>query len=207
MTNQLPNREIVVYVLGLLGGHSKRVHTEDIAKKCHELFPDSFSWTKYPGLPDKDIVRVALTDSRKEQHGALVRGRSGQRRGQSAKTNRGPAPDGWILTAEGVEWFNQHREQFGSLVGTDSLKDHRQRVLKELVRIKNHTLYQSYREDPGGFIAPLGEIADLVRCRVDAPENVWVGRFESLRGKAMVAEQPDVAEFIDKCEKEYETQR
>jgi len=69
------NRELVVYCLYVVGGATERVHTEDLALKCWELFPDSFSWTKYPNYPDKDIVRVALTDARKEKYGALVSGR------------------------------------------------------------------------------------------------------------------------------------
>lgn len=91
MTEQKPNRELVVYALSVLGGDSKPIHTEDIALKCHELFPESFSWTKHPEIPDKDIVRVALTDARKRQHGVLVEGRTGQRQGHSAKTKRRPA--------------------------------------------------------------------------------------------------------------------
>jgi hypothetical protein len=42
------NRELVVYCLYVAGGATERVHTEDLALKCWELFPDSFSWTKYP---------------------------------------------------------------------------------------------------------------------------------------------------------------
>src|SRR2546427_7389250 len=117
MQEALPNRELVIYVLSLLGGESKRLHTEDITVKCHELFPGSFSWTKYPNYPDKDIVRVALTDARKSQHGALVEGRSGQKRGQSAKTNRGPVPDGWMLTRAGVQWVSENKERLASLAG------------------------------------------------------------------------------------------
>ena len=97
----LPNRELVVYALFLLGGDTNRVHTEDVALKCFELCPQSFSWVKHAEYPDKDIVRVALTDARKEHYGALVEGRAGQRHGLTAKTKRGPVPDGWILTATG----------------------------------------------------------------------------------------------------------
>ena len=38
-----PNRQLVVYALYLLGGDTERVHTEDIALRCFELFPASFS--------------------------------------------------------------------------------------------------------------------------------------------------------------------
>jgi hypothetical protein len=75
--SERPNRDLVVYALGILGGEFQRVHTEDIALKCHELFPDVFSWTRYPEIPDKDIARVALTDARKVKYGRLVEGRAG----------------------------------------------------------------------------------------------------------------------------------
>ena len=103
----LPNRQLVVYGLYLLGGESKPVHTEDITLKCFELFPTSFSWVKHPHLPDKDIVRVALTDARKAPHGAMVEGRAGERRGLAAKTRRLPVEDGWMLTPMGASWIRE----------------------------------------------------------------------------------------------------
>ena len=59
MTALPPNRELVVFGLSLLGGSTDRVHTEDIAVKCHEMFPDSFSWTKYPQYPLLYLKRLS----------------------------------------------------------------------------------------------------------------------------------------------------
>ena len=100
MGQGIPNSELVVYVLSLLGGESKSVHTEDIALKCHELFSDSFSWTKYPDRPDKEVVRTGLMDARKEKHGQLVKGRSGREIHK--------VPDGWMLTEAGIEWLKKN---------------------------------------------------------------------------------------------------
>lgn len=202
-----PNRELVVYALYLLGGEQGNVHTEDIAIKCHELFPDSFSWTRYRALPDKDIVRVALTDARKQQYGALVEGRSGQTKGHSEQTQRRPAPDGWRLTAKGVLWLRSHEQELQAAAGESPVKEHRQRLLRELKRVREHPLFQDFLADTEGFHAGIGQIAELMRCRVDAAPRVWQERFESMRTKALAAGQDPVAQFIDMCSRDYLAQR
>lgn len=204
---QIPNRELVVYALYLLGGDSNSVHTEDIAIKCFELLPSSFSWVKYPQFPDKDIVRVALTDARKESYGGLVEGRSGQKRGQSAKTQRDPVEDGWMLTTTGIHWVRENRAELDRVVGSGQVKEHRQRLLKQLKRIRDHALFGYYTDNPTGFSAPIGAIADLLRCRVDAEPDVWRERFEKILRQAVAAGQDDVRDFIAKCREAYIRQR
>ena len=202
-----PNRELVVYVLHVLGGSVERIHTEDIAHKAHALFPDSFSWTKYREFPDKDIVRVALTDARKAKYGGLIEGRTGQHRGQSSKTRRDPTPDGWILTKAGMDWIKENQCRFEAVVSSVGVpKEHRQKVLKQLGRIRSHRLFVDFSHDPDVFRPEIGGMAELFRCRVDAEEEVWVGRFETIRRQARVAEQKDVTDFIDACELAYRNQ-
>jgi len=203
----VPNRELVVYVLSLLGAESRRVHTEEIAVKCHELFPASFSWTRYTQIPDKDIVRVALTDARKARHGALVDGRSGERRGHSATTKRDPVPDGWMLTEAGVRWVRERRAAFESLVDSGAPKAHRQKILKELARVRKHPLFLDYLKRPSAFVPAIGEVADFVRCRVDAPENVWLERFDAASRQAILVDQQDVVDFLTRCRNAYMAQR
>jgi len=207
MSTPTPNRELVVFVLYLLGGESGSVHTEDIAVKCHELFQGAFSWTKFPQFPDKDIVRVALTDARKEKHGGLVEGRAGQSHGLFAKTNREPIPDGWRLTPRGLLWIQSQRSDLEKLLGKPETKEHRQKLLQQLRRVRGHTLFQSFSADPEGFHAGIGQIADLMQCRVDSEPHVWESRFTSLRNKAVAAGQQDITQFVDKCESEYRDQR
>jgi hypothetical protein len=202
-----PNRELVVYALFLLGGDLKPVHTEDIALKCHELFPGSFSWVKHPEYPDKDVVRVALTDARKDHYGALVEGRAGQKRGLSAKTKRDPIPDGWTLTSRGIAWVQSKREELELLAGTGRVKEHRQQLLRQLKRIKDHPLYAQFLDSPDRFAPAIGQIADLLRCRVDAEPQIWRKRFESVQRQAESAEQPEVLRFIRMCQEAYTQQR
>ena len=196
-----PNRELVVYALYLLGGESRRVHTEAVAVKCHELFPDAFSWTRYPQFPDKDVVRVALTDARKPKYGGVVEGRAGQRLGQSAKTKREPTEDGWTLTEAGALWVKEHESVFNEYVGVGAAKEHRQKLLKQLARIRAHRLFGRYEEDPERFSPMIGDVADLLRCRVDAEPRIWESRFDKARKQAMSTGQEDVLDFISLCQK------
>lgn len=207
MTQQKPNRELVVYALHLLGGDTKQVHTEDIALKCHELFPSSFSWTKYPEHPDKDIVRLALRDARKTIYGALVDGRSGLGKGRLTKTQREPASDGWMLTEKGLAWLKERGGEVEALIGSGQVREHRRQLLRQLKRIEQHNLFERFREDGSRFGPSIGELADLLRCRVDAEPHVWQKRLDSLRRKAQVAEQADLLSFVELCEQAYVRQR
>ena len=200
-----PNRELVVYAVYLLGGDSERVYTEDIALKSFELSPASFSWVKHTQYPDKDIVRVALTDARKEQYGALVEGRTGQKRGLTAKTLRKPMDDGWVLTSAGVQWIQKNLADLQRIAG-GPVRQHRQKVLKQLKRVREHRVFTLYVDSPNRFSPAVGQIADLLRCRVDAEPQVWQERFDKIRRLAEAAGQQDVFDFIAKCREAYLSQ-
>ncbi len=202
----LSNKDIVVYALYLIGGSTERHHTEDIAWKCYEVLPSAFSWTKYPQFPDKDIVRVALTDARKASNGGLVEGRAGQQRGQYQKTHRGPRGDGWVLTDAGIEWVHQNEKRLQGILVSAEPREHRQKTLLLLKRVKEHKLFQRFQESPDSFYPSIGELADLLRCRVDAEEVVWRERFDRIRKNALVAGQAEVIAFVERSLKSFEEQ-
>lgn len=207
MTTLPANREIVVYALYLLGGATRKCHTEDIALKCFELAPDSFSWTKHTQYPDKDIVRVALTDARKNKYGGVIDGRTGQSRGQFQKTQREPTTDGWILTDAGVTWIEQNFQRL-QILGSDApAKEHRQKTLKFLGRVRKHKVFKQYEDDTDRFYPTIGDLADLLRCRVDADEAVWRERFERIKRHALVSGQNEITGFVEKGIEAYEKQR
>jgi hypothetical protein len=197
------NRELAVYALYSLGA-SERFNTETIAVRCHELFPTAFSWATRPDLPDKDIVRVALTDARKEKHGALVEGRSGQSSGHYEKTRRGPMTDGWQLTNAGLEWTQENAESFEALLEKPIAKDHRQKSRRMLRRVREHELFQQFVAESTEFSPGIGQLADLARCRVDAEPSVWRARFEKFRRLALETDQQDIEAFIAACLTAYE---
>lgn len=205
MDDTFTNREMVVYALYSLGGATQLFHTEDVALKCYELWPSSFSWTKYPKYPDKDIVRVALTDARKEKYGFLVDGRAGQTRGQANRTKRPKAGDGWTLTDAGVSWSEQNKTRFQS--AGSMIKDHRQKSMQFLTRVKKHKVFGLYNDNPEKFYPSIGDLADLLRCRVDADDAVWRDRFERIRKHAIATDQGEFATFIEKSLEAYQEQR
>ena len=85
----LSHSQVVALALFALGGDQRRVDTEDIAVKAHELAPGRFAWRKYPDQINLELVRVFLSDAKKPDSRALVVG--------SGRT-------GWSLTARGVKW-------------------------------------------------------------------------------------------------------
>ncbi|MGQ0553920.1 MAG: hypothetical protein ACT4PU_11960 [Planctomycetota bacterium] len=198
----------MVYALYLLGGVDRRVHTEDVALKCWELFPDSFSWSKYPAHPDKDIVRVALTDACKEQHGALVGGRVEGKAARRIRSDGRTGPlEGWTITEQGVLWVRENITRLEQFHGTGIRKDHRQLVLRRVHGLKESTLFRSYTGAPASFSATLGDLAAFLKCRVDASHSIWERRFTDLRKTALDAEDNALLAFLSACEKAYAEQR
>lgn len=199
MKAKLPNWEIAVYAVHLLGGESRRVPTEEVAVKCFALAPDSFSWVKYPQYPDKDVVRFGLVDARKAKNGVLLQGRAGRGRGQVQRTKVGPAVDGWMLTQAGVRWIQDNRERVSSELQYREVSDHRQENLHKLARIKDHPVFQKFLEKPEGFSPSLGEMAELFRCRVDADLQTWDKRFQAAGNLAQALNDDGVMAFLAKC--------
>jgi hypothetical protein len=81
--------EVVTLALFLLGGDRSAIDTEDIAKKANELAPGRFVWKKYSDQINLEMVRVSLSDAKKEANGSRVDG--------SGRT-------GWVLTEAGRRW-------------------------------------------------------------------------------------------------------
>jgi hypothetical protein len=206
MISKVPNWEIAVYAVHLLGGISNRIHTEDIALKCFELVPDSFSWVKYPQYPDKDVVRSGLVDARKKKNGCLVNGRSGRGKGHARRTNADPALDGWTLTEAGVKWISENESRLSTVLGYHQASSHRQEILHKLSRIQQHGLFKQFLEQPEGFSPSVGEMAELFRCRVDADRSIWEKRFQGAVNLAQAVNDALILQFIEKCRASLQSQ-
>lgn len=205
VATELNNREIVVYTLYLLGGATKRQHTEDIALKCFELMPSAFSWVNHPQFPDKEIVRLALTDAHKEKFGVMVEGRTGQNRGQYRSRKLRPSLDGWILTDAGFKWVEGNLTRLKQ-VG-EVPRDHRQQSLKFLRRVRQHKIFKSFEALGDEFSPSIGMLADLLHCRVDADPDVWEERFDRISKNAKLAGQAEMLAFVERSKAAYKAQR
>lgn len=201
--SDLTNWEIAVYALYLCDGCMRSVHTEDVAIKCFELAPRSFSWLKHTEYPDKDIARLALCRARQTRitsGGALVSVRSGRGFGRSAATGRAPRTDGWRLTEAGAAWITNHETRIRTVLGGRIDTSRRQEPMRKLGKVLDHPLFRAFEDRRTIFEPAIGQVADLLRCRVDAEESVWRRRFDALLGQARLAEQSEVVEFLRACE-------
>lgn len=98
LTKTLKQYEIATLAIYLLRGVSRSVDTEDAAVKCHEVAPALFSWQKHKEQINLELVRVALSDAKKQKNGGLLTG-SGR--------------EGWRLSSRGLDWIRA-REAAGS---------------------------------------------------------------------------------------------
>lgn len=89
LTNGYSQSELVTLAVYLLGGDQRAIDTEDVAVKAHELAPGRFSWKKFPEQINLELVRVYLSDSKKQDKGTMLTG--------SGRT-------GWRLTQNGLKW-------------------------------------------------------------------------------------------------------
>lgn len=96
--------EVAAIAVYLLGGATRAIDTEDAAIKCHELAPNLFSWQKHKGQINLELVRVSLSDAKKQKYAGLLSG-SGR--------------EGWRLTSRGVDWM----ARIGQALLATQLKD------------------------------------------------------------------------------------
>jgi hypothetical protein len=168
-----------------------------VALRAFKLARDAFSWVKHRELPDKEIVRSHLVRLRVGQHGGtFAAGRAGKTHVSDGKTST----DGWQLTEEGVNWVLQNKQRMEESLGTRKLRVDRQHVLQVLHHLRESTLFQAYQANAESFVPALGDLAQLLRCRVDTDDAVWSRRFAALRNQAQLAEQKDLLAFLENCE-------
>src|SRR5689334_18326851 len=62
---KLSQAEIVSLAVYRLGGAQRAVDTEDVAVEAHRIAPGRFSWKKYPDQINLELIRVFLSDAKK----------------------------------------------------------------------------------------------------------------------------------------------
>jgi hypothetical protein len=126
--------EVVVMAVSDLGGAARSIDTEDVAIRCQELAPDLFAWRKYPAQVNLELVRVCLSNAKKQPNGTLLSG-SGR--------------DGWRLTRKGLEWVSTRGQAQAPSQVTPSRRtagsiDTVRRV-REMARIESSAAWQTWR--------------------------------------------------------------
>lgn len=191
LPKRLSHMEIVVYVLGSLGGATRRVLSEHIATGCYAIAPAEFSWSlpeyRARQWPDKYIAKVALEDARRPRNGALVVG----------SWSLDVSKDGWRLTSQGVLVWSS--VQSLSEVPRIPLPENEGREGRRILgRLERHELYRQYLSGRG-----LGHSAyrfyDLLNCSPDVPREVMTTKVDLLLAVAEAAKSEEVKAFLNAC--------
>ena len=140
---------------------------------------------------------MALTDARKEKAGGLVTGKSGRGHRLGSSRAYGSIADGWRLTEAGVKWCLENAHRFEPHAGSGDARAHRQETIQKLQRVRGHELFREFQRSPSSVALTIGSLADLFRCRVDAPPLVWQRRVDSYRNLARLTAQEDSLAFLE----------
>jgi len=179
----MPKTYLVVLALYRLGGEGD---VETIAVKAHELFPQEFSWRNYPELPDKDAVRVHLSEAKKATFGGLVIDKDlrKERRGDGGYTKR------FALTPRGLE----KAKELERMLETAPMAATKNPI--EYKRLVEPVLQSpAFRQfSAGRAMLDIGRDAFLLAFKLfgDASDFVIVGRLA--RAEAVVARMPESSE-------------
>ena len=177
MTNETAQHYLVTFALYMAGGEDRFVDTEDVAVKTNEIAPGSFSWRKYPEQINLELVRVCLSNAKKEDHGVLVSG-SGRK--------------GWTLTPAGLKWAKDSGRKLltsgayaGKKPGRGSVDSVRQS--RELKRIKATKAWETWNQRVGEISrAAAQEVfridnyskGEMLRLKVDRLQKTFIDDVE-----------------------------
>jgi hypothetical protein len=193
--SEVSNVDVVVYVLGLLGGAEKTVYSEEVAAKCYEVAQARFSWRlpayREMGWPDKYIVKTALEDAKKDDYGALVEG----------SYALDIAKDGWRLTPKGAAWFRQRAEHIEKNIGSreKGLSVPRREEQRFLKQMRSQPLYEAYAKTGGLVTATRFAFTDMLNCSPDTSEDTLISKFKRLRARAELVGDEEIIRFLDAC--------
>lgn len=198
-TTELSNVDIVVYAIFKLGGVEKKIHTEHIAMESFKLSKQRFCWRlpKYKKFPDKDLVRVTLSNARKKQCGQLIAGRSGVEAS-------GKEADGWMLTPEGTKWIIKNSKRIEQALKIETTAVKRPDIYRILRKFEKEKCYQKFLKY--GNLKNINEydFKDMLSCSPDAyPENIK-REFNRLKIQAELTQNKNILVFLKACEKTFE---
>jgi hypothetical protein len=159
------------------------------------LAADRFSWVlpEYKEFPDKEVVRSALADAEKPQHGRLVEG----------KYARDTSKDGWLLTAAGIRWLEENRHRITLALQVPEAPEIRlspTEVRRFGARLRRDPAFQLYSRT--GSVAEMSRFmfSDMLQCSPDAPTDLLRLKFERLLSQAVLADDEELKAFLTECQ-------
>jgi len=193
---QLSNIDVAVYALFRLGGHERKLHTEEIAYEAFELAKERFGW-KLPqfrrrDFPDKEPVRFALEDAAKEKYGCLVEGRSGAE-------SKGKDTDGWRLTPTGAGWVRKNKDRIEQALGQTRPQTRPVDAGRFRRQIVKQPLFRKFVEKGELVGESPYDLTDMLNTSPDAAKEVISTKFTTLRSIAELVEDEEILRFLDAC--------
>ena len=175
------NQEVIVTLSCLaLGGLKKKVHTEEIAVKSHQL-SNKFSWAleKYNKFPD--IARVRKGIDRAKNNGWLIGGYS-----TVAEV------DGWQITEKGSNDIQKYTHFIKLKKNTHQLTQADEKILN---RIKKSNLYKSYLANMDDFEVDEFDLAEMLNSNTD---NTFIRtKFFNLKKLIQISDEEVLIRFAD----------
>ena len=149
--------------------------------KAHEIAPLRFAWKKYPDQVNLELVRVYLSDAKKQSKGKLLAG-SGR--------------EGWTLTTSGAKWASrlQVRSPRGPTLPKGSSRvstPTTERTRREAERLVGTRAWAAWSRGSG---VEKGDAKDLFRVDAYADERTAALKVSRLR--ATLREYPEFDEFL-----------
>lgn len=193
--DKLTAKDIVIYVLYLLGGWQKRIHTEDIALMCYKLAPSRFSWIKYPQYPDLTSARFVL-ETAKKKYGGLVKGES-----ERKKTVK--SVGGWMLTDKGIQWIEENKSRIEQHLGKHWVTGDRlpaERKLRELLRSR---AFIKFMDQGNQADISHAEFAESLICTVNTRKEILNDRLEQLYSIGEEFNKEEVKDYVNFCRKRF----
>jgi hypothetical protein len=175
--------EVVALAVYRVGGAQRAIDTEDVAVEAHKIAPGRFSWKKYPDQINLELIRVFLSDAKKNENGLVIG--SGRR--------------GWRLTQRGLKWAEEASGSISDLGSGRSRAQSRagsideQRWRRERSRIVATRAWQIWAS--GVRNIPAAEAKQVFRIDSYARGELREAKITRLR--AMFSDDRELGPFLD----------
>jgi len=175
--------DVVVLAVHLLGGASRSVDTEDVAMMTRDLAPGMFAWRKFPDQVNLELVRVALSDAKKQKNGGLL---------------SGAGREGWTLTHAGLNWVSERGKP---LLDQGFVSDPARRSAgsvdvvrkdRQMQRLKSSDAWRKWLEGTSPSVADVRWV-----FRIDSLASPAQCQRQILRLSALFSDDREVSEFLD----------
>jgi hypothetical protein len=132
-----------------------------------------------------------------------VKGRSGRGRGKATAQSGSRGTDGWTLTEAGIEAFKKVGADFE--IDKQVSNKSRNPSVRRLQALRSHKLWKLFLDLGDQLLIDRVDLADLLRCRVDAPTSVWTARFDRLEQDILGLGEKDILPFLGVLKNNLET--